>query len=55
MKVAFKSIIGKRYHLISGSICAGAVLLVAFSAAAQNLFVASMGCSGTKEFGRRLI
>jgi len=42
MNAAFKSIIGTRYHLISGSICAGAVQLVAFSAAAQNLFVASI-------------
>ena len=41
MKTKFKSIIRAACHSFGGVVCAGAVLLIASSAQAQNLFVSN--------------
>jgi hypothetical protein len=45
METKCKSIIRDAYHFFGGALCAGAVLLIASSAQAQNLFEAD-GYSG---------
>ena len=50
MKTKFKSIIRAAYHSFSGAVCAGAVLLIASGAPAQNLFEADFNSGNIYEF-----
>lgn len=50
MKASCKSIIRAACHTFSGTVCAGAVLLFASSAQAQNLFEADYGSGNIYKF-----
>jgi len=50
MKTKCKSIIRAACHSFGGMVCAGAVLLIASSAPAQNLFEADFGSGSIYEF-----
>jgi len=50
MKTKCKSTIRATCHSFGGAVCAGAVLLIASSAPAQNLFVSEDGSGDINEF-----
>ena len=50
MKTKFKSIIRNACHLFGRAVCAGAVLLIASGAQAQNLFVTGWDSGSIYEF-----